>query len=306
MKITKTAIVGMGALGLMYGAHIVRALGKESVYFVMDSERYARHRHDRYTVNGVSQDFQLLDCKEAQPADLVIVAVKYNDLHSALDVMENLIDENTIIISVLNGIISEEIIAERYGSTNLLDCVAIGMDAMRDGSCLQYMNMGKLQIGITDEKQRPALDALDTFFTEIDMPHSVESHIRHAMWKKFMINVGINQTCMVYDTTYEHALYHPPYRKMLDNAMQEVIAISAKEGIHLTNADYESAIRILSGLNMDGYPSMRQDSLAHRKSEVELFAGTVIRIAAKHQIPVPANQFFYDRIQEIESEYEKV
>ena len=48
---------------------------------------------------------------------------------------------------------------------------------------------------------------------------------------------------------------------------------------------------------------MGQDRRNHRPSEVEMFAGTVIRLAREHGIPVPANQFLYRRVREIESRY---
>ena len=48
---------------------------------------------------------------------------------------------------------------------------------------------------------------------------------------------------------------------------------------------------------------MRQDGVAHRKSEVEMFAGTVIRLAKKHALYVPANEFLYERVKEMEAEY---
>ncbi|WP_374048049.1 ketopantoate reductase family protein [uncultured Phascolarctobacterium sp.] len=48
---------------------------------------------------------------------------------------------------------------------------------------------------------------------------------------------------------------------------------------------------------------MRQDALAKRPSEVELFAGTIIRLAAKHGLAVPVNQRYYERIKQIEAEY---
>ena len=57
--------------------------------------------------------------------------------------------------------------------------------------------------------------------------------------------------------------------------------------------------------NPEGMPSMRQDVLARRPTEVEEFAGTVRRLAQKHGMPTPANDFFYTRIREIEAGYKK-
>jgi len=85
--------------------------------------------------------------------------------------------------------------------------------------------------------------------------------------------------------------------------MYEVIAIAKKEGVNLSEQDYDVGIKILQTLNPEGYPSMRQDALAKRPSEVELFAGTVKRIAARHQVPVPVNTYFYERIKAMETTY---
>ena len=87
----------------------------------------------------------------------------------------------------------------------------------------------------------------------------------------------------------------------MEKAMHEVIAVAKAEGIVLTEEDFEKDMGILRGLNPEGTPSMRQDALAGRPSEVELFAGTMLRIAAQHGIDVPVNRQYYKRIREMES-----
>jgi 2-dehydropantoate 2-reductase len=86
-------------------------------------------------------------------------------------------------------------------------------------------------------------------------------------------------------------------------AMHEVIAVAQTEGVGLTEADFEACVGVLRTLAGDGLPSMRQDALAHRKSEVELFAGTIIRLARKHGVAVPVNQRYYERILAMEAQY---
>lgn len=272
MKIQTTSIIGMGALGMLYGSHIQQQAGKGSIRFIMDPARCEKYKENRYTVNGAAQDFILTDCTKAQPADLLIVATKYGGLHAALDVMESSVNEHTVLMSVMNGISSEQIIAQRCGDQNLVYCAAIGMDAMRDGCDLHYTNKGLLQIGVLKETQRPALEAVKCFFDEVKIPYKEEKDILHALWNKLLLNVGINQTCMVYAATYEDALKTKSIFEKMSGAMHEVIAVAQKEGVNLTEEDYENDIRILHTLKPDGYPSMRQDALAKRKSEVELFA----------------------------------
>lgn len=303
MQIRSVAIVGMGALGLLYGEHIQKAAGTGSVSFLLDRERWNRYQDATFSVNGERVSFPMVVAEEAEPVDLLIVATKYNGLRSAMEVMEKAVGEHTVIISVLNGISSERILAEKYDSRNIIPCVALGMDAMRDGHALHYCNKGSLRIGITREEQRPAFTALTEYFDKIRMPYGEEKDIMHAMWGKFLLNVGINQTCMVYGTTYYGALHEPEAKRDLFGAMNEVVDIARAENINLTQEDVAYYTNILTTLKPDGYPSMRQDAIARRKSEVDMFAGTVMEIAAKHGIPVPVNEKYYRIVQEMESRY---
>lgn len=301
--IRSAAIVGMGALGLMYGEHIQKSAGAENICFLLDSQRMERYSGAEFSVNGEKISFAMVDGALAEPVDLVIVATKYNGLRSAMEVMEKAVGENTVIISVLNGISSEKILAEKFNENQIIPCVALGMDAMRDGHDLTFCNKGRLCIGKTKEEQTPALNALVEYFECIKMPYRLEEDIMHAMWGKFLLNVGINQTCMVYDTTYSGALTLDQARNDMFAAMQEVITIAGPEGVALTDADFQYYLGVLKTLNPDGYPSMRQDALAKRKSEVDMFAGTVIEIAKKHGIEVPVNEKYYKIVQEMESTY---
>jgi len=124
------------------------------------------------------------------------------------------------------------------------------------------------------------------------------------MWNKFMINVGINQTCMVYETDYGHAVEAGSSACTdMEKAMHEVIDVAVAEGICLTEEDFRKDMQILRSLDPQNYPSMRQDAMARRPSEVELFAGTMLRIAAKHGIRVPVNERYYRVIREMEQRY---
>ena len=322
MEINKTAIVGAGALGIMYadrikkfidgaagaagmlGAGSISAGTGDSVSFVMDHARYERHRDDVYTVNGVRVDFDIRSCEDYGAADLVIVAVKATGLRSSMsDVIAKITDDHTVIISVLNGISSEEILGEMFDKSRIVPCVAAGMDAMRDGTDLKFTQMGKLLIGLADAGQKEALEELVRYFERIDMPYSLEEDIMHSMWAKFMLNVGCNQTCMVYGCTYGQLFTEPEINKSFMEAMQEVVAVSEKEGIGLGLSDIDHYINIIKSLDPDGYPSMRQDAEAHRISESDMFAGTVIRLAEKHGLDVPRNRWLLEQILEMESKY---
>lgn len=301
--IQRVHIVGMGALGLLYGSLIARTLGSDAVRYVMDDDRYARRAGKTHRINGHLIEFSVLRASEATPADLVIVAVKGTGLDAALDTMASSVGPDTTIISVLNGISSEEIIARRFGAERIVHTVAIAMDAMNFGGDLTYTKAGHLCFGVLDAAVQPHLDRLTAFCDRAGIDYAVED-IRRRMWSKFMVNVGINQVCMVYDTGYGGAMEADSEARMaLIAAMREVIVLANAHGVDLNDNDMQEYINIFSAFPADATPSMGQDRINRRPSEVELFAGTVRRLAQEKGIPVPANDFLYRRVREIEATY---
>ncbi len=113
--IKTTAIYGLGALGMLFGSRLQQTYSSENVKFVMDSARFARHKDDIYTINDEPFAFALQDAAEVTaPSDLVIVAVKGPDLAAVVDQIAPSVGPDTIIISFMNGITSEDILASKY------------------------------------------------------------------------------------------------------------------------------------------------------------------------------------------------
>lgn len=303
-RIETVGIVGMGALGLLYADLITRGLGKGHVFFIADRQRCARYAGMAFSINGREVSFPVAAPDEAPACDLLIAAVKYTGLHDALDVMAPCAGPQTIIISVMNGISSEEIIAGRLGGGNILHVVAQGMDAMRFGSALRYTREGHLCIGADAPGKQEMLERLRAFLERAGIGCVVERDIRRRMWGKFMLNVGINQTCMVFGAGYGKALEKGSAEAMACiSAMREVILLARCEGVDLSEKDLQGYLELIGTLDPQATPSMGQDRLNRRPSEVELFAGTVRRLAARHGLAVPANDFLYGRAKEIEAEY---
>ena len=302
--IQTTAIIGMGALGLLYADRIVKARGQEGTVFILDDERMEKYKGRKFTINGEKKEFAMVAASAMKPVDLVIVAVKYNGLPSAIETMKSCVGKDTIILSVMNGIDSEEMIAETYGKEHLIYTVAQGMDAMKFGDALNYTKEGELRIGVVEEYQKKNLTAVKEYFEDIQMPYTLEDDILKRMWGKFMLNVGVNQTCHAYETTYSGVLTEgSEENRIFTGAMDEVIQLSQAVGINLSQEDAEYYKKIIATLKPDGVPSMRQDGIAKRKTEVEMFAGIVRKLAKKHGIATPVNDLLYDKIKKIEEAY---
>lgn len=118
-----------------------------------------------------------------------------------------------------------------------------------------------------------------------------------------MLNVGVNQVVMVHEGNYGTVQVPGPAREHMIAAMREVIALSRLEGVPVTEEDLQYYVGLVDTLSPEGMPSMRQDGLAHRKSEVALFSGTVCRLAEKHGLDVPVNRALYRTVLEMEAVY---
>ena len=301
----RIAIVGKGALGLMYAGIIQDALGDGSVCFVMDDERFERHHGEIYSINGVARYFRDVRPAEAEPVDLVLMAVKATVLEEALELVPPLLGPDTVIVPVLNGITSERRCAARFGWERVVACVAAAMDSKRTGTAIEYTRAGRLILGALETTPPETVERAARILEAGGITCVIPADIVHEMWMKFMVNTGLNQVCAAYGLTYEELHSDEeaePFRTYI-GTMREVIAVSGPAGVGLTEADMNFYIDIIRSLDPTSTPSMAQDVLACRPTEVDEFSGEVIRRADEYGIYVPCNRYLHRRIRKIEVAY---
>lgn len=302
MAIERVAILGRGAVGLLYGSLIEKNLGPRAVEYVMDDERYARHAGEVVTVNGEPCRIRTVPASEAEPVDLVILAIKAPGMQAALDTMERLVGPRTAIASLVNGVTSEERIAERFGWGRTVLSVAQGMDAVFIGTDMTYSHPGEIRFGAAPGTVPGAVEDVADLYARAGIPYVVEADIRHRMWTKLMLNVGINQVCMVYGGTYGSASEPGgEQNRCFVAAMREALAVARAEGVDVTEADLSQMAALIASLDPEGMPSMAQDRINGKPTEVEEFSGTIIRLAERHGLLVPTNRWLYARIRELEA-----
>ena len=147
-EIKKVTIIGLGALGILVGHRFSKKMAKDDLRIVADEERVKRYREEGVFCSGERCDFNyVLPGEKTGPSDLVIFAVKFGALEDAVKAVKNQVGPDTLLLSLLNGITSEEIIAKTYPAENVVHAVAQGMDAVKEGNRLTYMNAGFVFIG---------------------------------------------------------------------------------------------------------------------------------------------------------------
>lgn len=298
-NIKKVLIIGLGGIGSVFATHITDNNTAE-LKILIDETRWKKYTSQPTNFNGKDYNFNyILPDNTEFKADLVIIATKNNGLSDAIKNIKNFVNENTIIISLLNGIHSEEEIAKVYKKSNILYSFYIGCSCIRKERNITQNGSYNIVIGSKDNNQDILVKKLDDFLTKSDIKHYVSDNILDEYWKKFFINVGINQLSAVTDKTLKEIKQEPLLTERMKKLMKEAELVAEKEGIKNHLELYTSAVNYLLYEQEDSTPSMLQDVRNKKPTEVDIFAGQVIKLAKKHNIDVPENKKVYEHIKNL-------
>lgn len=290
--IASALVVGAGAIGTAVAGTIANH-DAEAVSILASGERLERYRKDGFVLNGARRRFSLIDAREVREADLIIVAVKNHQLDDAIRDMTPCVGPRTLIISLLNGISSEDVLADAFGPEKVLYAMILGIDAVREGNSTRFSTGGVVHFGDArneDGAWSPRVSRIASFLARVGVPFIVPSDMVRSLWYKFMINVGINQVSAVIGGTYGVFQTNPHAQSVMEAAMAEVVAVSKAKGTGLEDADIKVWYKTLRSLGPDGKTSMLQDVEAGRTTEVDAFAGAMIRLGQETGVPVPVNR----------------
>lgn len=304
--IERVAIIGAGGLGAVY-ANLFHQAGMNTK-LVAKGARYERLKRDGFYINETQYHVPVLDAAQTDnnfKADLIFVATKYHHLSAALPDLANLVGPNTIFISLLNGLTSEDMIGEAYGKENVLLSIAMNLDARREGNRIYHSRPPLLIFGEADNLTLSSnVQRVQEVLTKVGISFETPQDMRRMVWWKFMVNVGMNQSSAVTGATYGRYKSEPDLRWLKEALMREVIAVARAEGVGLKDEDAVSFYTTLDIIAEDGKTSMLQDIEAGRKTEVDMFAPVVIELGEKHDIPTPINRTVLSVIRTLETSAE--
>ncbi|WP_461204638.1 ketopantoate reductase family protein [Clostridium sp. DL1XJH146] len=304
-KIQKIGLIGAGAIGASYCAQIVENTDLD-FKIIASNERINRYTNNGIIINEKKYDFKYLRAEEDKEIlDLIIVAVKYQHLEQTMVDMKNFVGENTIILSLLNGISSEEILAKKYNMENILYGICVEVDAVRENGKIFYSNLGYISFGDKNNKELSKNVALvKEAFDNAKMPYKIPENMYKDLWWKFMVNVGTNQPSAIMRAPYGVFQKVKEAKEIMIEAMKEVVEISRCVGVDLEYGEIEKFTEdILYKLSPQGKTSMLQDVEAGRKTEVEMFAGSVCEMGRKYGIKTPVSDMMLRMIKTIEQRY---
>ena len=311
----KICMLGTGSLGSTIGGTL--AQGGSEVYFV---DQWKEHI-DKINENGLKMTDEKEDwyvkvdarttAEGIGPVDLVIVLVKSFATKEAVSQLKetNVIGENTLVMSLQNGLGNEETIAEVVGEANVISGKTyVGGRLLSPGYVSagvkgKYTYIGELTGEITDRIQ-----AVCDEFNKAGLLCEVSDNIKGLIWDKLLINVAAGALCGITRLPYG-PLYEEEYiKETAVAAIQEGIDVAKAAGVKLKSEDPEYPWYAASeGLPGTFKTSILQSLELKRPTEIDFINGSVVEWGKKFGIPKPVNQTLVTCVKGIEKfllEYE--
>ena len=303
MQIKNVAMIGAGAIGGVYAYSLHKLLG-DNFAFIANGKRKERLEKVGLYLNGEHFNPKVVSSDEDIKFDLIIVSVKNYQLQSAIEDMRNLVGKNTIILTLLNGISSRDVLQEEFKDNHVLYGLAIKIDAVKVGNKITQNSKAIIQFGDKYNKtMSEEVLAVKNLLNDAKINNQVFEDMIKTAWTKWMLNIGLNQVSAISGATYGVIKNTPELLTLVNKAMTEVMEVSKAYNINLGDENWASVQDVIDSLDGDGKTSLLQDVENKRKTEVEYFSGTLIKIAKEHNVEVPVNEVLYNFIKAKERNY---
>lgn len=285
----KVRLLGLGAVGAPLAVKLAPVC---DFAILLDEGRLASYRQEGRTVNGKRYDFPAAMEAEAG-VDLVILACKNQDLPVAMDVIAPHIGQETVIMSLLNGIDSEERLAARFGRDKVLWSFITNLSSVREGSSIDCFSPrgGQVIFNEHDSIVSPRVQAIAALFDQAGIWYSLSDDIIHDIWWKWSLNICINSLSAIMHLDYSQMDHNPGFIRALRMVYHEIRIVAKAEGVALGPDDEERVLRVLDHMDGAGRTSMLQDVEAGRETENRFMALHLSTLGRRHAVETPLVDF---------------
>lgn len=299
------AVFGAGAVGAYFVEKLSLKFG-DDLCVIAEGDRAKRLSEKGLILNGKHIDINVKSIVEAAGTDLLIVACKYNALKENLEDIKALVKDNTIVLSPLNGVDAEEIIAETLGSDNHVVPSFMKIASSRSGNEINYKisrHMGVFY-GARSNSQIDSVEALTEAFDGSEIFYHKCENIVQGIWAKYCDNIRNNIPQAIIGAHLGCVVDSENVKAISDGLKNEVIAVAAAKGIDITDElstfitkEDKNPIKRLK------YSTL-QDLEAGRKTEIYMFCGRMVEMGKELGIPTPYNEISYYIIKALEEKNE--
>jgi len=302
----KTVMIGPGAMGSLFGGLLTRA--GEELWLV----GYKKDQVETICSVGLTleekEGAQIIpmkatpDVTSVGKADLVIFFVKTYDTERAVSDSLVLEKEDTIFLTLQNGLGNEEVICKKIDRKKvILGVTGHGATLLKAGH-IRHAGWGKTFIGELDHRITDRAIRMAQMFYSAGIETEVSPNIHDQVWGKLLVNAGINALTALTGFKNGQLLDYPETARLMEKLVFEAAEVAKRKGIHIEGDPIEK-IRKAAEVTRENRSSMGQDFDHRRKTEIDAINGAVVREAQPLGIPVPFNQAVTDLVKAIEKSF---
>lgn len=307
-------MIGSGAAGSVFAAYLNK--GGAELFLV---DRYKAHM-DAIAENGLI--FETPDGEETlygfncyysaddlDVMDYVIIMVKSTQTNEIMPSLSSCIGENTVVVSLQNGIGNDEILQKYVSKDRILyGFGTIGTVLPEPGKCVSHPESGIImRFGAVENSQyiTESGKILEKCFCDGGCTAQFETDIRPYVWKKVIANSGYNTLSSLTRIKVGPLLSDENGCKLIDMVWEEGCKVAqAVTGVDLREEMIEEFPKIKAGF-AKYYPSMAQDVVIHqRQTEIDRLNGAIVHYGKELGIETPANETVVLLVKCIQSNYE--
>lgn len=302
----RIVIMGAGAMGSLFGG-LLAFSGEDVLLVDIQKEQVEAIRSSGLTLEegdklqniGVNAAH---DVTSLGKADLVIFFVKTYHTEKAVSDALALEKENTIFLTLQNGLGNEEAISKRINRRKvMLGVTGQGATFLGPGH-IRHAGWGKTYIGELDQKVTDRAIQIAKMFREADIDTEVSANIHELIWDKLLVNVGINALTALTELKNGQLLEYPETLRLMEALVSEAAEVARKKGVRIGGSPIEK-VKAVAEATKGNRSSMGQDFDFRRKTEIDAINGAVVREAIRLGIPVPYNEAITDLVKVIEKRF---
>jgi 2-dehydropantoate 2-reductase len=302
----KIVVIGPGAMGCLYGAKLSSV--PENKVYLLDIRT---ERADAINSHGILIEWggeftkyknvvAGTDASSVGYADLVIIFVKSTATKEAVLGHTAVFGPETAVLTLQNGLGNVELISEVIGRKNVIaGTTAHGATVLGPGK-VRHAGVGKSIIGELDGKRTERINAICDMFNKAGLETGLSDDVLSVIWDKLLVNTGINALVGITKLYNGELLEHPELIELLELAVTEGAEVAKAKGIKLGFDDPVSRTKDVCRATAKNKASMLQDILNHRKTEIDMINGAIVREGRKLGIVTPINLALTNLIKFIE------
>jgi 2-dehydropantoate 2-reductase len=294
--VERVCIVGAGVIGSLFAGHLARVC-EVSVLTRRREHADALNEHG-LRVSGKSERLAQVvatdDPDELPEFEVAIVATKASGLEAAASALQGRFPDATVV-TVLNGIGAEDVIRS-HGAWPIVSGVTFMSGTRHSDTHVEYILDTETWLGPFQDTPFEVVEDIASTLVASGLQAEALPDLRPAQWSKLIFNAAVNPTAALtglpHDFHFAEEDGPGDLGHLVHGLVDEGKAVAAAAGVQLHDDPWEMNV-LATQRGSAHYPSMLEDVDAHRPTEIELITGSLVREAARHDVPVPLNTLLY-------------